>query len=304
MEGSNYWSTFDAASAYWSIPLSEGDKEKTAFSVPRGKFEFNVTPYGLCNAGSTYQRMMDMCLSGLRTDRILAYMDDIIVFNKTFEDHLLSLRSLFERLRTGNISLKASKCEVGYSKVNFLGYELSSEGIRPQERLTEAINSFKRPECRKEVRRFIGLTGFYRSFIKNFSEISAPLSRLTSDNVPFTWDKNCENSFLALKTSLLTKPVLLFPRPGEKFFLEVDGSECAVGGVLSQYGSDGQLHPVAFFSSTLTPAQRTWSTHTIETFALVLATRHWYTYLIGTEFTVLSDYNFPQKEICTLDIGA
>ena len=184
-----------------------------------------------------------------------------VVFSKSFESHLSSLKSLFDRLRSANVTLKASKCVVGSSKVAFLGFELSSDGVRPQNRLTEAIDNFKRPESRKEVRRFMGLAGFYRHFVKNFSELSAPLNKLTSDNVPFNWDLNCEHAFVTLKCALRSKPVLAFPRPGEKFFVEVDGSDYAVGGVLSQYGKNGNLHPVAYFSTSLSPSQRNWSTH-------------------------------------------
>ena len=129
MEGAKFWSNLDAASAYWSMPLSETDKEKTAFSVPgKGKFEFNVTPYGLSNAGASYQRMIDICLAGLPPDRILAYMDDIVVFTSTFDQHMKELAAVFARQRRSNISLKASKCVFASGKVDFLGCELSSHG--------------------------------------------------------------------------------------------------------------------------------------------------------------------------------
>ena len=142
MHGAMYWSTLDAASAYWSLPLSEEDKEKTAFSITRGKYEFNVTPYGLSNAGAFYQRMIDMCLAGLPANRVLAYMDDVVVFSPNFEEHVKDLDTVFGRLREANILLKASKCMIAMRKVEFLGYELSGEGIRPQNRLTEAIKEF------------------------------------------------------------------------------------------------------------------------------------------------------------------
>ena len=173
MHGTQFWTTLDAASAYWSMPLNESYK-KTAFSVPRGTYEFNVTPFGLCNAGASYQRMIDMSLSGLNSDRILAYMDDIEVFSKTFEDHIVSIEQLFARLRESDISLKLSKCIFASDKVDFLGFELSRTGIKPQNRLTEAIESYKRPATKKELRGFLGLAGFYRAFIPNFADISAP----------------------------------------------------------------------------------------------------------------------------------
>ena len=165
MKRTRNWSTLNAVSAYWSMPLAETDKEKTAFSVPRGKIEFNVTPYGLCNEGASYQRMIDICLSGLSPDRILAYMDDIVIFSQTFPEHFDHLEQIFQRLRLSGISLKLSKCVFASDKVDFLGFELSTIGIKPQSRLTEAIHNFGHSSTRKELKSFLGLAGFYRAFI-------------------------------------------------------------------------------------------------------------------------------------------
>ena len=291
MAGSKYWSTLDAALAYWSIPLSEIDKEKTAFSVPRGKFEFNVMPFGLSNSGATYQRMMDMCLSGLPTDKVLSYMDDIVVFNCNFKDHIRDLKAVFDCLRSAKVSLKASKCVFADTKVDFLGFELSVDGIKPQHRLTEAIVKFPQPETKKELRRFLGMAGFYRAFIKDFATISQPLNKLTSDNTKFIWDMACEHAFQKLKQQLISEPILAFPKPNDTFVVEVDASDYAAGGVLSQEGPDHVLHPVAYFSTAFTNSQRNWAAITKEAFALVLAVRHWYVYLTGNQFTLRSDHN-------------
>ena len=273
MEGARFWSTLDAASAYWSIPLAEEDKEKTAFSVPRGKFEFNRTPYGLTNAGATYQRMIDICLSGLPPDRVLAYMDDIVIFSKTYQEHLHTLETVFKRLLAAGITLKLSKCIFASNKVDFLGYELSEEGVKPQKRLTEAILTFATPLNRKELRRFLGLAGFYRRFIPQFASISRPLNRLTSDNVNFQWTDECDTAFNTLKQKLSSEPVLAFPKLGEPFVVEVDASDYAVGGVLAQLGNDNDLHPVAYMSIALNPSQQNWCPYSKEAYALLLATR-------------------------------
>ena len=154
------------------MPLDDDDKEKTAFTLPNGKFEFNVTPFGLSNAGDSYQRMMDICLSGLPSNRTLS-----------FEEHLSSLASVFEKLRETGIQLKFSKCFFAHEEFDFLGYNLSKDGIKPQKRLTTAIEEFQRPETKKELKRFLGLSGFYRNFLPQFSGIAKPLKKLTSDNV-------------------------------------------------------------------------------------------------------------------------
>ena len=291
MEGSRYWTTLDAAAAYWSMPLSENDKEKTAFSVPRGKYEFNVTPYGLTNAGASYQRLMDCTLAGLPVTRILAYMDDIVIFNDNFEDHLKDVESVFLRLREANITLKASKCVFAAESVDFLGYHLSDKGIKPQTRLTHAIDNFQRPENRKDVRRFLGLANFYRSFIKGFGDISHPLNKLTSDNTPFVWNDDCESAFIELKRCLCSEPILAFPRLGERFVVDVDASDVAFGGVLLQIGVDNILHPVGYFSDAVQPSQKNWAPTTKEAFALILAVRHWNVYLAGQHFILNSDHN-------------
>ena len=281
----------DAAWAYWSMPLREEDKEKTAFSAPRGKYEFNVTSYGLTNAGASYQRLMDVTLSGLSSHRILAYMDDVILFSRTLDEHEKDLDLVLECFENANISLKASKCVFGSDKVDFLGFELSAHGIKPQKRLTEAIENFAQPECKKDVKSFLGMANFYRTFIKNFADISHPLNRLTSDNVDFVWDETCDKAFQKLKKALCNEPVLAFPQVGEKFAVEVDASDVAFGGVLSQRGADGLDHPVAYFSDTVKKSQKSWAPTTKEAFALILAGRHWYVYLAGHHFVLLSDHN-------------
>lgn len=291
MHRSKYWTTLDAASAYWSMPLKEEDKEKTAFATPRGKYEFNVTSYGLTNAGASYQRLMDVTLSGLSSHRILAYMDDVIIFSRTFREHLSDLELVFQRFDKANISLKASKCVFGHEKVDFLGFELSELGIKPQKRLTTAIEEFKRPECKKEVKSFLGMANFYRTFIQNFAEISHPLNRLTSDNVDFKWDESCQIAFDTLKRKLCSEPVLAFPQIGQQFIIEVDASDVAFGGILIQKGDDGMLHPVAYFSDSVNKSQRNWAPTTKEAFALILAVRHWYVYLAGNHFVLNSDHN-------------
>ena len=207
MEDIVFWSTLDAASAYWSIPLNEADKEKTTFSVPCGKYGFNVTPFGLCNAGASYQRMVDIYLSGLPSNCVFAYIDDILICSKSMEEHLSSLKEVFLKLRESGITLKLSKCVFGCENIDFLGYNLSKDGIKPQKRLTEAIKEFKIAENKKELKRFLGMANFYRKFIPQFSRITKPLNNLTSDAVKFAWDIPCDDAFTHLRTLLTSYPL-------------------------------------------------------------------------------------------------
>ena len=216
---------------------------------------------------------------------------DVVIFSPGLDEHLKDLDAVFSRLRQANISLKASKCMIAMQKVDFLGYELSNEGIRPQTRLTDAIKGFQPPKSKKELKSFIGLVGFYRHFIRDFADISHPLNVLTRDNVLFYWDTKCELAFEELKSRLLSKPVLAFPRIGEEFIVDVDASDIAFGGILMQLGEDNKYHPVAYFSDAVKRSQENWNTTTKEAFAVVLAVRHWYVYLAGTSFTLNTDHN-------------
>ena len=165
------------------------------------------------------------------------------------------------------------------------------EGIKQQARLTGAIDNYKLPETRKELKGFLGLAGFYRSFIHNFAEICQPLNKLTSETVPFQWDDYCETAFHALKHKLSSKPVLCFPKLGESFIVEVDASNHAVDGVLSQVGNDDNIHPVAYFSTELQPSQKNWSATTKEAIALVCGFRLCQVFLADTKFLLNSDNN-------------
>ena len=154
-------------------------------------------------------------------------MDDIVIFSRTFSEHISDIRVVFERLRAANVSLKASKCTFAAESVDFLGYELSSRGIKPQKKLTSSIKEFPQPQNRKEVKRFLGMAGFYRNFVRGFGDISHPLNALTCDNVKFEWTDGCEAAFNTLKECLSSEPILVFPRLGEEFILDVDASDVA-----------------------------------------------------------------------------
>ena len=173
---------------------------------------------------------------------------------------------------------------------------MNEDGIRPQKALVEAISDFKRPETKKEVRRFLGTVGFYRDFIRNFADISTPLRNLTKDTTTFLWDEDCEKAFQELKGLLTEYPVLAFPITNKEFIVEVDASETAVGGVLHQEQHDGTVRPVSYCSYALSPPQQNWEPYSQETFALVLSARKWHPYLFGNRFTFRSDHD-PLKNI-------
>ena len=225
-------------------------------------------PFGLRNVGATYQRMVDICLSGLPTDRLAAYLDDIVIFSKTWEQHKLDVDMVLDRFEASNISLRPEKCIFGSNEIDFLGYKISEKGITPRKELVQAIVDFQQPKSKKEIKRFLGTVGFYRNFIESFSNISLPLRMLIKDDAIFNWTSECEDAFNALKTRISSHPILAFPITNKGFIVEVDASGEAVGGVLSQEQINGSIKPVAYYSCALSKQQQKWDTFSKEAYAL------------------------------------
>ena len=191
--------------------MDKTSQQYTAFATASGLYEFCVLPFGLCYAPSTFQRLMHQVLHGLDRNICLIYLDDIIVFSRTFAEHLSRLRLVFDRLRAANLTLNPSKCFFGQQSVLFLGHLISRRGIQPNPEKTQVVRNFPRPRSVKDIRAFLGLASYYRRFVQNFSSIAAPLIRLTRKNIPFLWDVACETAFQRLKDALIIPPILVYP---------------------------------------------------------------------------------------------
>ena len=188
LRGGRWFSTLDLKSGYWQVPIMEWDKEKTAFRTSSGQlYEFNQVPFGLCNAPATFSRLMDRVLSGLHWETCLFYLDHIIVFSSTWEEHLARLRQVFERLRHANLILGAEKCAFAAKEVSYLGHRVTEEGLLPDPALLTAIREIPPPKTATEVRSFLGLAGYYRRYVKNFTAIAGPLHALTRKDAVFHW---------------------------------------------------------------------------------------------------------------------
>jgi hypothetical protein len=217
--GSIIFSTLDLCAGYWQVRIAEKDKYKTAFLTPAGLDEFNVMPFGLMNAPATFQRMMDVVLSGLSWKSALVYLDDIIVFSRSFEDHLKHLEEVFTRLKNANLSLKAEKCHFGQAQVLYLGHVVSAQGIRADPGKVSAVQNFPTPKDVSSLRSFLGLANYFRRFIYRFSHVAAPLNAITSKNVPWNWTEECNQAFLHLKEALISPPLLAHPNFEKEFFV-------------------------------------------------------------------------------------
>ena len=291
LAGSTLFTTLDLASGYWQVEVDPADKEKTAFSTPRGHYEFNVMPFELTNAPATFQRLMQCVLAGISGDICFAYLDDIIIFSATFEQHLLQLDAVLQRLRSANLKLKPTKCHFAQSKVQYLGHVISSDGIQVDPKKTTAISDFPAPTDAKHLKQFLGLANYYRKFVENYASIAEPLHKLLRKNAQrYMWNEQCQYSFDLLKQKLANPPILTYPDFTIPFIVSTDALSTAIGGILSQI-HDGGEKVVAYWSRQLQKAERSYSTIEREALAVVGAIKEFYPYLYGFSFTVVTDHN-------------
>lgn len=294
LQHAQFFSTLDLRSGYWQVEMDEESKPLTAFVTHRGLFECTVMPFGLTNAPATFQRLMDIVLAGLKWQCCLVYLDDIIVFSATFKQHLEDLRKVFTALSDANLTLKTSKCNFCRSELKYLGHLVTSEGIKPDPALVETIIKFNQPTSIKEVQSFLGLTGYYRRFIKNYARISEPLLKLLRSNQnatnrsPIEWDEECTTAFNVLKQRLTSPPIMRAPNFSYPFILELDACEYGIGCVLTQE-YDRLKYVIAYASRTLTTAERNYSAVEREALAIVWATKHFRQYIEGGPVIVRSD---------------
>ena len=276
LSGAQWFSTMDLNSGFWQIEMAPEDKEKTAFVTTLGLFQFRVMPFGLVNAPSTFERLMENVLNGLQWTECLVYMDDIISYSSTFDEGLRRLANVFTRLRAANLKLKPSKCIFFQRQVKFLGHIVSSEGIQTD------------PEKISAVRSFLGLCSYYRRFVKNFAEKARPLHALYEKKAKFLWTPECQTAFDSLKNAMISSPILGFPITNLQFILDTDASDKAVGAVLSQ-SQDGMEKIIAYLSKTMNRHERSYCVTRKELLAVVTALRKFHPYLYGQQVLLRTD---------------
>ena len=289
LAGSSWFSTLDLRSGYHNIPIAEEDRDKTAFVTPGGCFRFTVMPFGLTCAPSVFQRLMDVVLCGLSYLTCLVYLDDIIVFGRSFEEQLTRLNEVFERLEKANLKLKPSKCSLCQRSVQFLGHVVSKEGITMQEEKIAAIRDWPPCQTVSEVRAFMGLSGYYRRFVKDFSSLASPLYSLMKKDVDFVWTDDCQQAFVELKKRLMNEPILALPQNDKTYILDTDASDYGLGAVLSQQQDEGEK-VIAYASKTLSRAEQKYETTRKELLAIVYGLRQHKQYLLGRHFIIRTDH--------------
>lgn len=286
---SKYFSCVDMIQGYHQIEMNPEDKDKTAFSTKQGHWQYKRLPFGLKTAPSTFQRMMNNVLSGLTGSRCFVFLDDVVLYASSLEEHDLKLREVFERMRKNTLKLQPDKCEFLRREVNYLGHVISENGVKPDPRKIEAVEKFPVPTTTKQLKGFLGLAGYYRRFVPMFSKIAAPLHKLLKKDIKYEWGSAQENAFQSLKQKLMREPILQYPDFSKEFVVTTDASNDGVGAVLSQ-GQIGKDLPIAYASRSLNKAEKNYSTTEKELLAIVWGIKHFRPYLYGRKFKVVSDH--------------
>lgn len=312
LSGSKWFSVLDLRSGYYQVPMADSDKEKTAFICPAGFFQFERMPQGVTGAPATFQRIMEQTVGDMNLLEVLVYLDDLIVFGATLEEHETRLLKVLDRLRDEGLKLSLDKCQFCQPSVTYVGHIISQEGVSTDPKKTEAVTTWPRPSTVTALRSFLGFCGYYRRFVKDYSKVAHPLNQLLSGYPPAAktckgkqekpylnpsepfgsrWDDQCEAAFEELKRRLTQAPVLAFANPQLPYVLHVDASREGLGGVLYQDQGEG-FRPVAFISRSLTLSEKNYPAHKLEFLALKWAVvDKLHDYLYGIKFEVRTDNN-------------
>ena len=295
LHGARWFSTLDLKSGYWQVPIQERDKVKMAFRTSSGQlFEFNQVPFDLCNAPATFSRLMDRVLDGLHWETCFFYLDDIIVFAATWEEHLERLRQVFERLKHAKLKLGADKCTFAAREVSYLGHRVTEEGLLPEPFLLAAIREISPPQNATEVRSFLGLAWYYRRYVKNFTAIAGPLHALTRKDAVIHWSSDCQDAFDHLKTLLTTSPITAFPDFSLPFWLYMDASTAGLGAILAQVRV-GKERIICCASRSLNQAEKAYPATKLECLAIVWAVAKFRPYLMSVPFEVYTNHYALQR---------
>ena len=288
-----YFTKLDVRWGYNNVRMKEGDEWKAAFSTNRGLFEPLVMFFGLTNSPATFQTMMnDLFKDVIDQGCVIIYMDDILIFTETLEEHRRMVKKVLEVLASNKLYLKAEKCSFEQTQVEYLGLLISAGKMEMDPVKVEGVSSWPSPSNVKEVQSFLGFVNFYRRFIRDFSKIARPLHDLTRKDVAWNWTEHCQKAFDSLKNAVTSSPILIFPDDNKPYKLEADSSDYASGAVLSQESEDGKWHPVAFLSKSLNEVERNYDIHDKELLAIIRALEEWRHYLEGTKhkFEIWTDH--------------
>jgi len=289
LSGNSWFSTLDLKSGYWQVKVRLEDREKTAFSVGNGLWQFTVMPFGLCTAPATFARLMEKVLQDILFKICLVYLDNVIVFSKSFEEMISNLRKVFLRFRAANLKINPKKCSLFGKEVKYLGHIVSERDITTDPEKITVVENWPTPQNRKQIRSFLGFCSYYRKFVEGFSIIAKPLFWLTENQIRFEWSQTCQEAFEKLKQKLISSPVLSFPTGHGEFILDTDASNHGIGAVLSQI-QDGTERVIAYYSRVLSKAEENYCVTRRELLAIVESLKSFHHYLYGRKFLIRTDH--------------
>ncbi|KAF5786109.1 putative nucleotidyltransferase, Ribonuclease H [Helianthus annuus] len=289
LQGASYFSKIDLRSGYHQLKVKDEDVHKTAFRTRYGHYEFLVRPFGLTNAPAAFMDLMNRFCKPYLDKFVIVFIDDILIYSKNQADHEKHLRCILKLLHQEKLYAKFSKCEFWLQEVQFLGHVVSERGIQVDPAKVEAVMNWQEPKTPTEIRSFLGLAGYYRRFIENFSRIAAPLTLLTRKNSKFDWGPKQQESFDILKQKMSNAPVLTLPDGIDEFVVYYDASHTGMGCVLMQKGK-----VIAYASRQLKVHEKNYTTHDLELGAVVFALKLWRHYLYGTKCVIYSDHKILQ----------
>ena len=287
--GVTFMTKLDMTKAYFQVPIVPAHVPLTGFVTPHGHYQWKYMAFGLRNAPATFSRLVTKVFKGLE-NFCEAYLDDVMVFSKSWSNHVEHLGQVFERVREANLTLNLRKCEFANAKLDFLGHSLSLNTVQPRQQKVNALLSFPPPKNKKQVQSLLGLAGYYRKFLPHYADLTLPLTKLLKNNVPFKWSAEANSAFLDLKSRLATRPILRPPDYDLPFSLAVDASDTCVGAVLFQV-VDGTEHPICFLSRKLRPSELNYATVEKEALALITAVRAFSIYFGAQMVTVYTDHS-------------
>lgn len=289
LQGAKIFSKIDLRSGYHQIRIAENDISKTAFRTRYGHFEFLVLPFGLTNAPATFMHLIQKIFHSYLDRFVVVYLDDILVYSRSRDEHEEHLRTVLQVLRENKLYAKLNKCAFYRTEIEFLGHVISADGVYMEKNKMQDIKGWPQPKSVHEVRSFLGLAGFYRKFIKNFSQISSAMTDLLKKDSKFKWTERHQEAFESLKKAVSSAPVLIIPDPKLPFVVSTDASGYAIGATLSQDQGRG-LQPVSFLSKKMLPAECNYPVHEQELLAIICALKEWRHYLHGNKVKVITDH--------------
>ena len=289
LNGARYFSSIDLGNAYYQVELEEESKLKTAFSTKMGQYCFNRMPFGIAAAPGTFQELMTTLLGGMKGTCV--YLDDILVFTDSLEEHYTQLSEVLGRIEKAGLKINPEKCHLLKKEIKFLGHIVNDKGIRTDPGKTEAIQKFEKPKCVKSLRSFLGICNYYRRFIREYAKKSRALEEMCGQKEKkLIWTDKCEKAFQEMKEALGSPPILAFPDFKKRFILDTDASFDTIGAVLAQEGEDGHERVIGYGSHAMSSHEKGYCITRKELLAIYYFCQHFNHYLYGKKFLLRTDH--------------